>query len=230
MATVEEMTPELIAERNRNAHTQKIYKPGVYKAQADEHKGGILAADIYQHVQALADADQRGKVDFHNIQDVKERTYNYFKACQQAEVFPSVMGLASHGYGISRQALNQYLRAHQGEEAAEFICRARDTIADILTNASLFNNANAAQVIFQLKNHFGHSDTPEPEPRAESHTGDRPEVWYRDAIRKLDPEANLTGKTREELQAAYIGIKYKTLLEPSPLEDYDTAGNAEAIQ
>ena len=37
-------------------------------------------------------------------------------------------------------------------------------MADILTNASLYNNANAVQVIFQLKNHFGHSDTVQLQP------------------------------------------------------------------
>ena len=34
----------------------------------------------------------------------------------------------------------------------------KELIADVLTNASLRNKANVAQTIFQLKNHFGHSD------------------------------------------------------------------------
>lgn len=222
MADVNEMAQELIIERDRNAHTRKIYKSGNYKAQADEHKGGILAADIYQQTRALFESDKRGRVDFHNLEDVKERTYKYFMACQQAEVFPSVMGLAAHGYGISRQGLNQYLRAHPGEEVTEFICMARDTIADILTNASLFNNANAAQVIFQLKNHFGHSDAPEPEPAADNRKTDKPLQWYKEEILRSNPEADLSGKTKEEIKTEYIAIKYRDLIKPSPLAQYDS--------
>ena len=75
------------------------------------------------------------------------------------------MGLAVYGYGVSRQALNDYLRTHNNETTA-FIEKAKDIMADILTNASLYNNANAVQVIFQLKNHFGHSDTVQLQPVA----------------------------------------------------------------
>ena len=41
---------------------------------------------------------------------------------------------------------------------AQYIVIVKELIADVLTNASLRNKANVAQTIFQLKNHFGHSD------------------------------------------------------------------------
>ena len=136
----------------------------LYKAQADEHKGQLLANDIITRADSLLQSEDRGKVDFNDIDDVKTRTYSYLKACAISEAYPSVMGLAVDAYGISRQALNQYLLRNPTSEATEFIQKAKDVIADILTNASLYNNANAVAVIFQLKNHFEHSDRVEIQP------------------------------------------------------------------
>ena len=140
-------------------------RKSLYKQQTDEHKGEQLQADIEAKITALKVSDTQPKIDWSNLEQVKQRTYDYFTACQQSGVYPSVMGLAGHGFGVSRQALNEYLRTHNNA-TTDFIERTKDVIADILTNASLYNNANAVQVIFQLKNHFGHSDTVQLQPVA----------------------------------------------------------------
>ena len=49
-------------------------------------------------------------------------------------------------------------------------------MADILTNESLKNNANAVQVIFQLKNHFDHNDKVEIQPVQADPLGDQRSV------------------------------------------------------
>ena len=156
--TVPEMAQALVAEREANG-----YKKKVYKAEADAHKGEALQMDIITQLEALQATEQRRKVDLRDLEDVRQRTYDYLAACAEAEAFPSVMGLAVHGYGISRQALNQYLLRNKNE-VTEFIDRTKDVIADILTNASLYNNANAVAVIFQLKNSHSFSDRVEIEP------------------------------------------------------------------
>lgn len=155
--TVDEMAAALTEEKSAKG------RKSLYKQQTDEHKGELLRADIEDKVNALRVSDTRQRVDWADLEQVKERTYDYFTACQKAEVYPSVMGLAVYGYGVTRQALNEYLRTHNNETTA-FIGKAKDIMADILTNASLYNNANAVQVIFQLKNHFGHSDTVQLQP------------------------------------------------------------------
>lgn len=155
---LETMTQELIEERDKNGYSKKLYRGSNYKIQADEHKGEVLAADIMARANALLQSEERGKVNFGDVADVQARVYNYFQACAAAEVYPSVMGLAVHGFGISRQALNQYMLRNPNSRATEFITKAKDVMADILTNASLYNNANAVQALFQLKNHFEHSD------------------------------------------------------------------------
>ena len=155
--TVDEMAAALTEEKTAKG------RKSLYKQQTDEHKGELLKADIAAKVTALRVSDERPRVDWADLEQVKARTYDYFEACQQSEVYPSVMGLATYGYGVTRQALNEYLRTHNNETTA-FIGKAKDIMADILTNASLYNNANAVQVIFQLKNHFGHSDTVQLQP------------------------------------------------------------------
>lgn len=157
LRTVDEMAAALTEEKSAKG------RKSLYKQQTDEHKGELLKADIAAKVTALRVSDERPRVDWADLEQVKARTYDYFEACQQSEVYPSVMGLATYGYGVTRQALNEYLRTHNNETTA-FIGKAKDIMADILTNASLYNNANAVQVIFQLKNHFGHSDTVQLQP------------------------------------------------------------------
>ena len=156
--TVPEMAQAMVAEREANG-----YKKKVYKAEADAHKGEALQSDILAQLEALQATEQRRKVELRDLEDVRQRTYDYLAACAEAEAFPSVMGLAVHGYGISRQALNQFLLRNDNE-VTEFINRTKDVIADILTNASLYNNANAVAVIFQLKNSHSFADRVEIEP------------------------------------------------------------------
>lgn len=157
--TVDEMTKALVEDKGAKG------RKSLYKEQTDEHKGKQLQTDISAKITALKVSDARDRICWNDLEQVKERTYDYLTACQNAEVYPSIMGLAVYGYGVSRQALNDYLRTHNNETTA-FIEKAKDIMADILTNASLYNNANAVQVIFQLKNHFGHSDTVQLQPVA----------------------------------------------------------------
>ena len=175
MKTVAEMTAELEADKNRSGYTKRLYKQ-----QSDEHKGEQLQADIGDKIAALKKSDGSEKIDWNDLGAVKKRTYEYLEACQNAGVYPSVMGLAVFGYGVSRQALNTYLNNHNNE-TTDFIARTRDIIADILTNASLYNNANAIQVIFQLKNHFNHTDTVQLQPvvAREERTFDADEIRRR---------------------------------------------------
>ena len=112
---------------------------------------------------ALRQALNAPRVDLSDTEKVQERTFMYLEACAQSSSFPSVMGL-SGAMGCSRQNLNQWLLSHPGHPTTDFVNMTKDVMADILTNASLFNSANAIQVIFQLKNHFEHSDRVEIAP------------------------------------------------------------------
>lgn len=148
------MAAAMAAEKAGGGHKNKIYK-----VQADEHKAEILSADIQNRLEALR--EKRDKVNLLDLAEVEARTLEYLEACSLASVFPSVMGLSVQGFGMSRQALNQWLLKNPGSQTAEYIFKVKDIMADILVNASLNNNANSLQALFQLKNHFEHTDKAE---------------------------------------------------------------------
>lgn len=210
---LKEMTEDIIAEKEKNGYSKRLYKPnGNYKIVSDEHKGETLANSIMQQARGLLESEERGRVNFSNYDDVRARTYNYFTACAQAETYPSVMGLAVHGFGISRQALNQFLKSNPQSAAAEFINRAKDVMADILTNASLYNNANAVQALFQLKNHFGHYDKIEIAAEAPSAGNDR-RGYYESELRRISPDVNLYGLDDDQIRQKYFSEKYGNIID-----------------
>lgn len=159
LPTVDDMTKALAAHKNRDGYTGKIYKQ-----QSDAHKGAELSAAMLEQVQALKATTQRGPINWNDLEQVKARTYDYMQACANARVYPSVMGLAVQAYGVSRQALNGFLTKYPDTPSARFIMMVKDTFADVLSNAALFHNADPVSVIFQLKNHFGHTDKVQVEP------------------------------------------------------------------
>lgn len=183
LATIEEMAKEM----SNSKDLTKQNTARLYKKMADEHKGDWLQSDIQNKLTALQIASKRGRVDWKDLEQVQQRTYDYLNACSLSETYPSVMGLAVYGYGVSRQALNQYLASHNNP-TTDFIEKVKDIMADILTNASLYNNANAVQVIFQLKNHFNHTDTVQLQPvqPKEEDTVDIEEIMRRYGIIEED--------------------------------------------
>lgn len=150
--TVKSMAEALTADKNKNGSKAKVYKE-----LSDEHKGEQITQSVSSKALSLKQAINAPKVELSDTEQVQERTFMYLEACSLSSCFPSVMGL-SGALGCSRQNLNRWLLSHPGHPTTDFVNMAKDVMADILTNASLYNNANAVAVIFQLKNHFEHSD------------------------------------------------------------------------
>lgn len=156
--TVKSMAEALTADKNKNGSKSKVYKE-----LSDEHKGEQIAQSVSSKTLSLKQAINAPKVNLSNTAEVQERCFMYLEACTQSSCFPSVMGL-SGALGCSRQNLNRWMLSHPGHPTTDFVNMAKDVMADILTNASLYNNANAVAVIFQLKNHFEHADRVEIAP------------------------------------------------------------------
>ena len=188
----------------------------IYKVQAEQFKAEQLSADIGRAVYALSQPEAEAeRVDLNNAEDVRRRIVDYLRACQLSGTYPSVQGLASFGFGISRQALNQWRQRdkNKGSESAALISRACDMFADILTNQSLHNNANPVQALFQMKNNHGFADKIEIEPiydtkeENEHKTIEQIRAMYlvddygTDDIKKLPDEA-LSWFDDDELKAA----------------------------
>ena len=164
--TVQSMADALVEDTSKNGAKKKIYKE-----ISDERKRGQVSQGIVDAAKSLKQSMNAPRVDLSDTQQVQERTFMYFEACSMTSIFPSVMGL-SGAMGCSRQNLNRWLLSHPGHPTTDFIERTKDAMADVLTNASLYNNANPVQAIFQLKNHFGHSDRVEIAPVVQNQISD----------------------------------------------------------
>ena len=156
LMTVSQMEDALEARPNK--------KLGNYKAESTEFKAEALAADISSKMSGLKNIINRPRANLHDLTQVQTRAFEYLEACMKAAAFPSVMGLATMAYGYSPQGLNKYLRENPEAASAQFIEMLKSTFADILTNQSLYRNADTAQAIFQLKNQNGFTDKVQIEP------------------------------------------------------------------
>lgn len=174
--TVKSMAEALVEDKHKSGYKSKLYKEA-----SDEHKAEQISLSIESKKNALRQAINAPKVDLSDTQQVKERAFMYLEACGLASSFPSVMGL-SGAMGCSRQNLNQWLLAHPGHPTTDFIAMVKDVMADILTDAALYNHANAVQTIFTLKNHFDHADRVEIAPVVQNQLSDN--NYDADEIRK----------------------------------------------
>ena len=165
--TVPEMQESMMRELSESEKKRRIYK-----VESKEFAKAELATDIGRAIATISNRE-RQRVDFTDVEDVRQRIIDYFSACADSGIYPSVQGLAVHGFGISRQALNQwrtrsrhdkfYTDKETRKEVERLIDCACDMMADILTNQSLHNNANPVQSLFQLKNNHAFADRVELE-------------------------------------------------------------------
>ena len=112
-------------------------------------------------------------MDFNDVAAVQRRTYEYMEVCKDAGMFPTVMGLSA-ALGYSRRGLNKYLTEHDNS-TTHFLESVKDIFADIMSNAALFRNADAATTIFILKNCAGFVDKIEIAPVQPNPLGDEPD-------------------------------------------------------
>ncbi|MDL2219388.1 hypothetical protein LJC04_03500 [Ruminococcaceae bacterium OttesenSCG-928-O06] len=142
------------------AMTEKKTTSKLYKVESDIHRGEELAKKIQHKMVMLREFPPSSQnTIFNDIDVVKYRTEIYLSACAESGCIPSVMGLATLGYGVSRQALDKYLREHQGSEVTRYIEVVKDVfITDILSDMALQNQTNGVVSIFLLKNQSGMRD------------------------------------------------------------------------
>ena len=102
------------------------------------------------------------KVNFHDPKAVSTRIDEYFALCQENDIRPSIVGLAS-ALRISRSQLWNYKTGNSGirlpEETLDTIKEAYDT-AEALWEMYVMNcKNNPANLIFLGKNFYGYKDT-----------------------------------------------------------------------
>ena len=190
---------EMAQEMTNDISNSKRQKD-IYKVQSEQFKAEQLSQDIGQAIKALNNSAVR--VNLNDPEDVRQRIIDYLTACQLSGTYPSVQGLATKGFGISRQWLNQWRleKKNKGTESLDLIEMAYDLFADIITNQSLHNNANGIQALFQLKNNHSFADRVEIEPiveRSEDDVYSAVDIAKRYAIECSGDEAEAEEDNRE---------------------------------
>lgn len=125
-------------------------KNNLYKVQADEHRGEVLADIVRQGAQELVETVARGKITLSDTDAVKRQTMAYLAVCEKAGSLPSIQGLA-RSLGYSRQALYDVIESRNTPETADFLELCRDMFSDMLSQAALSNNVNFTYAIFIQK-------------------------------------------------------------------------------
>lgn len=139
-----------------------------WRKSADSTEGAaatirdLIGSDVLRTAQALT--KNNGRIDLSDFELVKERTQTYLAACAESGTIPNVLGLASFGFGCSRQWLNEYMRTHPDSQSAEYLEMVKDAFGNVLINAGLGRAADPTLSIFILKNANGFRDRFEIEP------------------------------------------------------------------
>ena len=86
------------------------------------------------------------------------------ECCKEAQAIPTVSGLSVFALGVTRQALNLYLREHPNTPTALFLSQVKDCFSDVLETSALTRNIDSVMSIFVMKNDHDRADRVQLEP------------------------------------------------------------------
>lgn len=132
----------------------------IYKKESGEYQEEKLRELVAAKTAELVEAVTKKKVSLENIEDVKQRTVVYLRACEETGTFPSSLGLA-RSLGYSDRALRSWRNNKPNTETAQWLEMFNDLCADVLNQSALKNNANTIVSIFLNKAMYGFRETNE---------------------------------------------------------------------
>jgi hypothetical protein len=109
------------------------------------------------------------KIDLHNPEAVRERLGEYFQIYAEADLKPTVAGMAS-ALGVNRQrlweiktgaAVGGTTKQSLPSETLDLIKKAYDILEMSMENYASSGKVNPVISIFMMKNHFGYQDKTE---------------------------------------------------------------------
>lgn len=134
------------------------------KLMANAEKGEAIAQNLVRVADLISNEiydrtvlKNATAVDLDNVEEIMERTRDYFMACANAKNPPSILSYCSIGLGLTRNRVLDYCRKHSNA-STEFLTRVSDLIADQISTGALYGNLDNIMAIFQLKNLHGFAD------------------------------------------------------------------------
>lgn len=154
----EEMTNDMNESKEKGLAVRR--GNSIYKEKSGEYQEDKLKELVHAKTEELAEVAVKKRCSLDDIEDLKQRTIVYLRACEETGTFPSMLGLA-RSLGYSRQALTTWIRKKPNSETGQWLEMFSDTCADVLTQSALKNNANSIVSIFLSKSMYGLRETDE---------------------------------------------------------------------
>lgn len=134
----------------------------LYSQTADH---GLVVSEIVSNLAAeLAEMPQ--KINLKDLEMVRKVAVSYTAACAENGTIANKTGLC-RAMGISRQAVDWFMKHNPGEPSAEYLTMVFDAFAEALSAASLAGATHPIVSIFLLKAISGYRDTVSIEPAPE---------------------------------------------------------------
>lgn len=122
----------------------------VYKVESGEYQEAKLRDLISMNIKELAEVATKERVSLDDVDEVKQRTVYYMRACEESGTFPTSLGLA-RSLDYSDRALRHWRSKQPHSKTAQWLEMVNDMCADILSQSALKNNANNIMAIFLNK-------------------------------------------------------------------------------
>lgn len=134
-----------------------IYSENTDKSDKINSLVGVLIEDLFM------DAGKR--VHLKDTEQVQRVAFRYFTSCQRNGVLPSFNGL-SNALGVTVQGLNKFIRGSREHPTSEFLIKAKDGMAETLSNAMLSGAVYPIGAMFLLKSNYQYRENAPIEPEA----------------------------------------------------------------
>ena len=145
---IDEMISTMEAAKEQGLSTRR--GQSIYKKESGQYQEDKLKALVAMNIGEVATFATKKRVSLEDVNEVRERTIMYLKACEASGTFPNSMGLA-RSLGYSSRALRHWRSNKPQTETAQWLEMFSDTCADILSQSALKNNANTIMAIFLNK-------------------------------------------------------------------------------
>lgn len=154
--TFDEIVTDLVERKEREVDPHYRGRP-IYKEQSLDVQTAWLQQFVAGEIAEVAEFAKKEKVALEDLEEVQKRSLVYLRACAETGSFPTSLGLA-RALGYSDRALRYWRKKQSGTKTAQWLEMFNDTCANVLSQASLKNNANPAVAIFLNKALYGFID------------------------------------------------------------------------
>ena len=154
--------PEMVEEAGKKKKQSKLYR-----AESAEFVDGRIRALISKTAAELAEIATTEPVSLTDVEQVRERTMLYLRACQESTCIPSITGLAT-SMGLSRQAVYDCIWRRSPAATAAWLELCRDAFSNMLAETALRGETDKITSIFIQKAVYGLRESIEIVAKAEN--------------------------------------------------------------